>query len=61
MNSSRPQKYGEYDGDVEFAWQPQDITVDDSPEELYATVNGDEMTTEYTIAPITIHIDGGAE
>lgn len=50
----------QYEGDVEFAWHPQDVTVDDSPEELYATHNGDEMTTEYTIAPITIHLGGGA-
>ncbi|GAA0853266.1 hypothetical protein ACFQVD_26840 [Streptosporangium amethystogenes subsp. fukuiense] len=51
----------QYEGDVDFAWHPQDATVDDSPEELYATVSGDEMTTEYTVAPLVIRIGGGAE
>lgn len=50
----------QYAGDVTFYWHEQDPTVPGSPEELFATVNDNEMTTEYTVTPITIHLGGGA-
>lgn len=42
--------------DIEFVWHPADPAGDDGPEKLYATFCGDEVFTEYTVAPITVRI-----
>ncbi|WP_326828724.1 hypothetical protein OIE13_22720 [Streptosporangium sp. NBC_01810] len=51
----------EYEGDVELFWHEQDPTVPGGPEELYAVEGGVEVTTEYTVAPITIRVGGERE